>query len=57
MSNFEQIMAVDIPAIELIIAKNLHPFDESNEIRKLHGMDELTLGQWILQNRHYENRL
>jgi hypothetical protein len=53
MSNFSQAMSGADIAISEIKSRNLHPFDEQNEIRKLQGMEELTLAQWILSERHY----
>jgi hypothetical protein len=57
MSNFSRAMSDADIAISEIKSRNLHPFDEQNEIRKLQGMEELTLAQWILSERNYKTDL
>ena len=54
MTTFQQTSSRIDLAITEIYQKKLSLFDTCNQIRKLYGMEELTLGQFILMERQYK---
>lgn len=56
MTKFEQTSSRLDLAITQIYEKQLSLFETCNEIRKLYGMEELTLGQFILMERQYKEK-
>lgn len=55
MSNFTSTSTRIDLAITEIYNRKLGLFDTCNEIRKLHGLDTLSLGQFCKQLQYYKN--
>ena len=56
MTTFEQTSSrLDLDLTD-IYQKRLSLFETENEVRLLYGMEELTLGQFILMERQYKEK-
>ena len=55
MTPFQQTSSRLDLALTHIYQKQLSLFETCNEIRKLYGMEELTLGQYVLQQQNYKH--